>query len=276
MNTKSNLLVTTAVATVIYALASDARASDLSLFKPAPAGAAYGPWYVQIEGGVAVFDPSDPNGGYVYGNTNGAGGAPTGYSEEFFGQAGPLVGFRIGYQFSPMFRGDFSLQYTTFTLTGVIENTSGAAGSCITTNIGACSLNGTRTASALVEMFNGYVDLDPVLGRRFGRYHPYFTAGVGVTQNGLGANCVSCDYGARNGSATTQQFAWALGVGMRVDMFSDMRLDIAYRYLNLGTFQGGFNHPVRVSNLTGGDSVHIDAHTVTAGLTVPFSNPWPF
>jgi hypothetical protein len=53
-------------------------------------------------------------------------------------------------------------------------------------------------------------------------------------------------------------------------MFSDLRLDIAYRYLGLGRFQGGFNHAVTASNLTGGDSVHIEGHTVTAGLTVPF------
>jgi opacity protein-like surface antigen len=107
------------------------------------------------------------------------------------------------------------------------------------------------------------------MGGHFSRLHPYLTAGVGAAQNHLDKNCVSCDYGTSNGSNTNNTFAWDVGAGARIDLFSDLKLDVAYRYYNLGKFVGGYNGLTGTSQ-TGGDSFTANVHVFTAGIVMPF------
>lgn len=179
---------------------------------------------------------------------------------------GAIVGGRLGYQFNPLFRADISFHYMG-------ENISGFYG-CLPTNgcrlgPGNSSLNAARSGHSFVEMVNGYIDFAPFMGPRFSRLHPYITAGIGAAQNHLDANCVSCDYGTSNGANTHNTFAWDVGAGTRIDLFQDLKLDIAYRYYDLGKFVGGYNG-LTGTNQTGGDSFRAHVHTVTGGIVLPF------
>lgn len=270
MNIKSNLLMTTAVGAILAVWSGTVQSADLMPYKASGMPIEYHPWYIQVEGGVSVFDPHDATAGVIYNNICGPNNnnkGPCSFTSSLFGQAGPNVGIRLGYQINPIFRADVSFQYTSVTLTGLYTG-SGTGPFCNGNFAGGCTLNATRSATALVGLVNGYIDLDPLWGMRFGRFHPYLTAGVGAASDHLGANCVSCDFGVGNGANTTTQFAWAAGAGGRIDLFSDLKFDVAYRYLDLGTFRGGFNQVANPQAKTGGDTVRMNAHTVTFGLTL--------
>ena len=73
-------------------------------------------------------------------------------------------------------------------------------------------------------LVNGYVDLGTW-------YHvtPYIGAGAGMSFGHAAIN----DYGN-----TYHAFAWALMAGFGIDVYDHTKLDIGYRYLNLGTIPG--------------------------------------
>ena len=249
--------------------ASQGSAADLAYKTPSPiAPVEARNWYVEFEGGVAVLTPRSADPGLIYGI-----GSPP-YFSELGTDTGAVAGARLGYQFNPWFRADLSFHYMGWTVSGRYLCGPGVNG-C--NNLGQTpsnnTLNAARSAHSFVEMVNGYIDFDPFIGGRMGRFHPYITAGVGAAQNHLDANCVSCDYGAGNGSNTHNSLAWDAGVGTRIDLFQDVKLDIAYRYYDLGKFIGGFNAQQfigRFNGPTGGDSFKPIVHTVTAGVVVLF------
>jgi opacity protein-like surface antigen len=98
--------------------------------------------------------------------------------------------------------------------------------------------------SSAVGLFNGYADLGTWNG-----ITPYIGAGVGFARNTL--------YGLTNqsentslGSGTTVSggyandhsqwnFAWALMAGVSFDVTQNLKLDLGYRYLDLGKFSSG-------------------------------------
>jgi opacity protein-like surface antigen len=253
----------------LAAMSGFASGADLAPTLKAPPPAVLTPlWYIEVEAGSAIFnDPNSVDPGIVYGcpPINCSGGF---YTETLFGGGGPFVGARIGYHLSPMFRADFLVGYMTSTVTGHIDYFPPGPGN----PVGVNSLNATRRARAFVEMVNGYVELDSLVGRHWGRWHPYVTAGLGAAEDHLGSNCVSCDFGTRNGSNTTTQFAWAAGLGTQIDLFPDVKLDIAYRYYDLGKFTGGNNgNMTPPSNFTGNDSFRQTVNVFTGGVIYPFT-----
>ncbi|MDJ1158233.1 porin family protein [Chelatococcus sp. SYSU_G07232] len=85
-------------------------------------------------------------------------------------------------------------------------------------------------------MANGYVDLGNWSG-----FTPYVGAGIGIAGNELkkaavdvytsgGALAVTTLYG----NDRRYNFAWALMAGTAIDVTSELKLDIGYRYMNLG------------------------------------------
>jgi opacity protein-like surface antigen len=251
MHTRARLLMTTALGAFASGLVGHAQAADALLTKAPILTVANRPWYLEIEGGVGIFTPHDTFGGFE--------ASAADLRSSLWGAGGPIVGARFGYQFTPMLRADLSFHYMSFTLTGFFDEI-GCAGS------GECTANATRAARAFVEMANGYVDLGPLLGQRLARFRPYLTAGVGAAQDSLGANCLSCSFSGANGSKTTDHLAWAVGAGMRVNLFEELKLDVAYRFYDLGRFQAGFDS----FHDTGGDSFRVNVHAVTAGLVMAF------
>jgi opacity protein-like surface antigen len=268
MGTKGKLLGTTAIFLVATGLGA-AQAADLMVKAVAPPAANYAPFYIQAEVGGGFFNLTNADPGIIYGCASDGSlicGSTT-YSAKIWGGGGPVVGGRLGYQISPMFRADISLDAMAFTAAGKISQTNGTCGTR-----GDCGLNNTKSAMSLVALVNGYVELDGVFGPRFGHWHPYVTGGVGFAHNKVGANCISCDFAAENEAGTTNEFAWAAGAGARIDIFQDFKMDVAYRYYNLGRFQSGLNGTSSPNprDVNGGDSFKAAAHTVVLGLAYPF------
>ncbi len=102
--------------------------------------------------------------------------------------------------------------------------------------------------SSLVGLVNGYVDL----GTWFG-VTPYVGAGVGLARNTLsgmtdqgiasytsGAGAVtSGPSGGYFGDGSKTNFAWALMAGLDFNVTQNLKLELGYRYLDLGKFGSG-------------------------------------
>ncbi len=93
--------------------------------------------------------------------------------------------------------------------------------------------------SALVFLANGYVDLGtwfcltPFVGAGVGAvYHR--TAAVsdmGINNNGLGSSAL----GFASNDQTNWSFAWALHAGVAYNVTNNFKMELAYRYLNMGS-----------------------------------------
>lgn len=140
-----------------------------------------------------------------------------------------FVGAGIGYQANSWLRFDFTGEYRSETKwifyaaekpSGGINRTSGKF-------------------SSVVGMANGYVDLGtyygvtPFVGAGVGFAHHMFG---GVTDNGQGL------YQGGFGSGPEKQklsFAWAAHAGLGYSITPNLKLELAYRYLNMGSAQTG-------------------------------------
>jgi opacity protein-like surface antigen len=269
MRAKKILLGTTAIFLAASGLGA-ANAADLMVKAPPPAPAVYKPFYIEAEVGGGFFNLTNADPGIIYGcaSDNGPFCSPgEAYGAKIWGGGGPVVGGRLGWQFNPMFRADVSVNVMAFTAAGKISEIDGSCGTR-----GSCGLNNTKSAISIVTLLNGYIELGGILGSNAGHWHPYVTGGVGFAHNKVGANCISCDYGAENEAGTTDHFAWAVGAGARIDIFQDFKMDIAYRYYDLGSFQSGLNgtQSPNPDDVNGRDSFKAGAHTVVVGLVYPF------
>lgn len=132
--------------------------------------------------------------------------------------------------------------------------------------------------SSIVGMVNGYIDLGT-----FWSITPYIGAGVGVAQNrisGLTDQGVSYDsLGGvfptggyfRDGKKTN--FAWALMAGLSYSVTSNLKLEVGYRYMNLGKLSSGkaqcFDQITGVAGNCGDWKVQtskLDSHDVRVGM----------
>ena len=125
--------------------------------------------------------------------------------------------------------------------------------------------------SSIVAMANGYFDLGSWNGLT-----PYLGAGVGISHNMLrglndqGFNYVTLSDGGAGAGAATQTtgypsggfwgnksnttFAWALMAGLGYNVTSNAKLELGYRYLNLGSFKSGQQHCFLAGGGIGGAS----------------------
>lgn len=141
-----------------------------------------------------------------------------------------FIGIGVGYQFNSFLRGDITGEYRFGSKFRVFEETAGAPP----------GYNITRgTFSNAVLLANGYVDLGT-----WHRMTPYLGAGVGmaavmtskVTDTGYGAFAGGS---GRAADQTKYNFAWALHAGVTYDLTANIKADVGYRYLNLGTVNSG-------------------------------------
>ena len=134
----------------------------------------------------------------------------------------PLVGIGVGYQFNNWIRADVTGEYrgkATF---------HGLERSVDRTGVNEYS----ATKSEWVGLVNAYIDL--------GTWHgltPFIGAGVGFTRTtidnfrdiGVADNALAF---ARDHAET--DLAWALHAGVAYDVTQNFKVEVAYRYLNLG------------------------------------------
>ena len=98
--------------------------------------------------------------------------------------------------------------------------------------------------SSWVGLVNGYVDLGTWYG-----ITPYVGAGVGLASNTLSGMTDQGDVtfaltgtgpsGGYFGDGSKTNFAWALMTGLDFNVTQNLKLELGYRYLDLGKFTSG-------------------------------------
>lgn len=149
------------------------------------------------------------------------------------------VGAGLGYVFNPWFRADATLEYRFGARFGatyaVLDPASGLAVDRV-----------SGTLSSLVALVNGYVDLGDWWGAT-----PFVGAGIGVADNALSgvsdagwlvSGAGAAPIGGLFSNASKTNFAWALMAGLDFDIAPNVKLELSYRYLNLGEAAFGGAH----------------------------------
>ena len=192
-----------------------------------------------------------------------------------------FAGVGVGYQFNNFLRFDVTGELRGGTLTGRDS---------ISYDYGTPTrqINSYRgNMSSLVALFNGYFDLGT-----WNCLTPFVGAGIGFASHRIGDftdNGAQDFYagpgGARSGTgtsfgysdgATKTNFAWALMAGLAYDVNPNLKLELGYRYLNMGDgpsmvmhgASGAFGNPsytVQVKKL--------DSHDIKIGMRWMFNDP---
>ena len=224
-----------------------------------------GGWYLRGDVGVGAldfdkFEGIDTNPDFI--------GPPAGYrldQKMIADQA--FVGFGAGYKFNNWFRADLTAEYRTAAQFKTTESYIYPGQIDRGINLVEAKL------SSIVGLANGYID--------FGNFHgftPFVGAGVGFAHHkilgltDLGAGSAAGGLGFAPEKETTK-FAWALHAGVGMDVTPNVKLELAYRYLNMGKAESGivncFNAVVCP------DTVYalkdIDSHDIKLGLRWMFA-----
>jgi opacity protein-like surface antigen len=182
-----------------------------------------------------------------------------------------FIGIGAGYAYNSWLRTDATLEYrkaTKFKITE-LDNRGTPAGA-------DDGINVTKgKVSALVGLANAYVDLGT-----WSRITPFFGAGIGfasittsnVTDTGFAA------FAGGSGSAsnkTSTRLAWALHAGLGYDLAANLKAEVAYRYLNMGTVNTGTINCV--GGCTGYNSriKNLESHDIKVGLRYVFADMAP-
>lgn len=225
------LVMTLALATPGAALAADLAPS---FAPPPPLEAVQAPhdfasgWYLRGDVGIGILESGfrgvnvvtppgfvEPPGGYVL------------RSKSFGDQV--FVGAGFGYQLNDWIRFDVTGEYRTAASFRATETYSYDGG--ITTGVNV--VNGK--ISSVVGLANAYFDLATLYG-----ISPFVGVGVGFahhrtegfTDEGFGTAVGA--FGVSRGESTRSNLAWALHAGLGYHVNPNLKLELAYRYLNMG------------------------------------------
>lgn len=156
------------------------------------------------------------------------------------------IGVGVGLQFNRNIRADLTGEYRSTADIRAMDNLAGDLLLDDGTVDGSVQSNTLYQGnlSSYVGLLNGYVDLFNWRG-----VTPYIGAGIGFAQNRMsglttqssskftdadtGEEKVSSSVGNASDHSQTS-FAWALMAGASYDISSNAKLDLGYRYLNLG------------------------------------------
>jgi opacity protein-like surface antigen len=248
----ASLKALTLASVAVLALTRFATAADLlpppPAIEPAPPVAApeFGGWYLRGDIGAAFNYGSNLN--LVNSPEPLPGCCGPGANESFNNttvSASVLGDVGVGYQFNTWLRGDITGEYRdggNFQSLYMLNNPNFAG----TPNPNSQILDFYRanTASA-VGLVNVYADLGTWYGLT-----PFVGGGVGVARNWLygmtdqgvitnGATGASGPSGGYFSNGATTNFAWALMAGLDFNVTQNLKLELGYRYLNLGKITSG-------------------------------------
>jgi len=179
-----------------------------------------------------------------------------------------FVDFGVGYQFNNWFHADITGEYRTAAPFHAIE--SYTPPTCPITG-GRCYDNYTGSISNIVVLANGYLDLGTWWG-----FTPYIGAGVGVADHivagltDIGTTVGGFGFAPDQSSAS---LAWAAMAGLGYMVTPNLRLEIGYRYLDMGTVTTG---PIHCTNTPFcGDEVqrfHLASNDIRLGMRWIFAD----
>ena len=146
------------------------------------------------------------------------------------------VGGGVGYAFSGLFRADATLEYRfggRYGAVGALYDPAAPGGGPV-----FAADRVSASVASVVALVNGSADLGTYWG-----VTPFVGAGIGVARNSLSsvsdagfavAGGGASPVGGLFANASRTNFAWALTAGLGVDVAPNLRLELSYRYLDLG------------------------------------------
>ena len=222
-------------------LSTAAFAADMPSIMPAPQpyyapppAQDFGGWY--LRGDIGMTNSKGKLHDNLY-DTLPAGSTLTQNGEGFTGGTSYDVG--VGYQFNNWFRAD---------ITGEYRSRVSFTGTDISTFPGGSSLSDVYQGgyTSWVGLVNAYADLGtwwcltPFVGAGVGAAHIQTT---GLQDSGLafapGVGSFGSSSYFANGASTTN-FAWAVHAGVAYKVNNNFTVELAYRYLDMGTAVHGF------------------------------------
>jgi opacity protein-like surface antigen len=262
----------------LFALATVGTASAADFLPPpplphyaeAPSVEIGGSWYLRGDVGVGAYQ----NGKISYPDL-----APGTY--QFLGDAwdgAAFAGLGVGYQLNNWFRFDVTGEYRT-------SGSFSTRDSYTYTNAVGNPTNGTNlfrgNFSAAVFLANAYIDLGT-----WGGFTPFVGVGVGAayksfhgfTDQGLQYDTVTRITGASTGSLTdsdSTSLAWALMAGVGYNVTQNFKVELGYRYLNLGEGKLGRINCICGTSAPGFKIKDIESHDIKLGMRWHFAGPSP-
>jgi opacity protein-like surface antigen len=255
----ANLKVLVLASGAVLALVRSAAAADLlppppALEPPPLAAAEFSGWYLRGDVGIGasanapnIVQTPDPiataAAGYFL-------GTPTDGSHNNSLSASGMFDLGVGYQVNNWLRFDVTGEYrggSNFQSLFVINAPGNAANPPVNPTQLADFYRGDF--SSLVGLINGYADLGTWYG-----VTPYVGAGVGVARNTLSGLTDEAQISYTNSStgavtsgpaggyakdSSRWNFAWALMTGLDFNVTQNLKLELGYRYLDLGKFGSG-------------------------------------
>ena len=230
------------------AVAPAARAADLlppppQLEPPPLRGPVEEPvgFYMRADVGVGAVSATNLRSTFTDGNTLatlGATDGPVSVGDSYF------LGVGLGWQFNQWFRADLTGEYrgsanynssVTYQWGDAISNTSG----CYPGSGLVCGDQYTGQVKTGLFLANGYVDIGTWYG-----FTPYVGGGVGLAVyqtsaiKDTGLYPTAGAFGFAN-NYTGTNFAWSLTGGIAYSIAPNLKFDVSYRYVNMGTFKTG-------------------------------------
>ena len=231
-----------------------------------------GGWYLRGDIGASIYERPTY---YV----------PDDKTLNFFGTSqgtGLFAGVGVGYQFNSFLRGDVTGEYRS---TGLRLNSYSDFGysdcndwGCKDVKGRSYNSNAGNFASAVV-LANVYADLGTFYG-----VTPFVGGGVGVAFNylngfsdtGITKTVVTDEWGhqktysgASGGvykDSSKSSLAWALHAGLAYDVTPNFKVELAYRYLNLGQAKTGVLNCFCGDTLTPMKVKDLESHDIKIGL----------
>lgn len=232
----------------------------------APAPVDFGPgsgWYLRGDVGIGA-SANTPTMVDSINNLAGLSGAAfENFSNTSLSAAG-LIDVGVGYQLNSWLRGDVTAEYRGGSHFQSLYNLNDPGKLQY-----ADFYRGDM--SSIVGLVNGYADLGTWSG-----ITPYLGAGVGVARNtvsgftdqgfGYVGNVGTGPAGGYFSDKSKVNFAWALMAGVGLDITQNVKLDLGYRYLNLGKMQTGLSNCL---NGTGsGSGFSCTGHSLSSSNTL--------
>jgi opacity protein-like surface antigen len=146
-----------------------------------------------------------------------------------------LLSLGLGWQFNQWFRADVTGEYRGSSSYQSYVTYSGG-GTCAIGSGVNCGDRYNGTVKTGLFLANGYVDIGTWYG-----FTPYVGGGVGAAfYQTSGIQDTSLNPGGSFGFASNYNgtnFAWSLTGGVAYYLAPNLKLDVAYRYVNMGTFK---------------------------------------
>ncbi len=259
---KALLFATLAAAT---GASSAATAADLLPPPPpleAPPPADFGGWYLRGDVGVGATQMTNWRSNLQPVDESGTIPASSFVAVPAYASMGDqtFAGGGFGYQFNNWLRGDLTGEYRTEASYRTSTSTAySATGNFIGTDAYSAGL-GTA-----LFMANGYVDLGAWRG-----ISPFFGAGVGLAAHSFrGLNDLGSPTAGIGVAPDTHRtnFAWSLMAGLGFNVTPNLRMEIGYRYIDMGSLA---SNPIQCASLMGcfreTHSFHVVSNDVRLGF----------